>query len=212
MTAQLTGQNPLAPQGYRGNFRILLAQLKGSRRARPAGSVGGGIRIVVRVFVLAFAVEITQEVGVIVRAEGARRARGCRAPCRRTDATALNRPDREVGRDPDQDHHQHELQHPSNVGGRWSPHTLNDVKEFVVYTALRIALFLASLGVVIGVWLLITDEVPLQWAVVVAFVISGIGSYFLLNRPRDAFARKVEARAARATARFDEMKAKEDAD
>lgn len=86
------------------------------------------------------------------------------------------------------------------------------VKEFVVYTALRIVLFLATLGLVIGVWLLIADEVPLQWAVVIAFVMSGIGSYFLLNRQRDAFARNVEARAARATARFDEMRAKEDAD
>lgn len=90
--------------------------------------------------------------------------------------------------------------------------TLNRVKEFVVYTAMRIALFLASLGVVMGVWILIADEVPVQWAVVIAFVISGVGSYFLLNRQRDAFARNVEARAARATQRFDEMRAKEDAD
>lgn len=86
------------------------------------------------------------------------------------------------------------------------------VKEFVVYTALRILLFLASLAVVIGVWMLLADRVPLTWAVVVAFVVSGLGSYFLLNRQRTAFARRVEERAERATAKFEEMKAREDSD
>ncbi|WP_344153165.1 DUF4229 domain-containing protein [Nocardioides koreensis] len=86
------------------------------------------------------------------------------------------------------------------------------MKEFVVYTALRIVLFLASLAVVIGVWMLLADNVPLTWAVVVAFVVSGLGSYFLLNRQRAAFARRVEERADRATAKFEEMKAREDSD
>ena len=86
------------------------------------------------------------------------------------------------------------------------------VKEFVVYTALRILLFLASLAIVFGVWMLLSDTVPVTWAVVIAFVISGVGSYFLLNRQRAAFARRVEVRAERATAKFEEMKAREDAD
>jgi ABC-type bacteriocin/lantibiotic exporter with double-glycine peptidase domain len=86
------------------------------------------------------------------------------------------------------------------------------VKEFVVYTALRILLFLASLAVVIGVWMLLADRVPLTWAVVIAFVVSGLGSYFLLNPQRAAFARRVEERASRATARFEEMKSREDQD
>ena len=86
------------------------------------------------------------------------------------------------------------------------------VKEFVVYTALRIVLFLASLAIVFGVWMLLSDTVPVTWAVVIAFVISGVGSYFLLNRQRAAFARRVEVRAERATAKFEEMKAREDAD
>ncbi|WP_180935395.1 DUF4229 domain-containing protein [Nocardioides ungokensis] len=86
------------------------------------------------------------------------------------------------------------------------------MKEFVVYTALRILLFFASLAIVIGVWMLIANSVPITWAVVIAFVISGLASYFLLNRQRAAFAQRVQVRADRAQARFEEMKAREDAD
>jgi ABC-type bacteriocin/lantibiotic exporter with double-glycine peptidase domain len=86
------------------------------------------------------------------------------------------------------------------------------VKEFVIYTALRIGLFVTSLVVVVGVWMLIAGEVPLLWAVVIAFVISGLASYFLLNRQREAFARRVERRAERVQERFEEMKSREDAD
>jgi hypothetical protein len=73
------------------------------------------------------------------------------------------------------------------------------VKEFLVYTALRIALFLGSLAIVFGVWFAVTGEVPVVWAVVIAFVMSGIGSYYLLSVPREAFARRVETRASAAT-------------
>jgi hypothetical protein len=86
------------------------------------------------------------------------------------------------------------------------------VKEFWIYTLLRVVLFLASLGIVIGVWFLIAGQVPLLWAVVIAFVMSGLGSYFLLNGPREALARRVQTRAERMTARIEEMRAKEDAE
>ena len=86
------------------------------------------------------------------------------------------------------------------------------MKEFVVYTAMRIGLFVTSLAVVIGVWMLIADQVPILWAIVIAFVMSGLGSYFLLNRQREAFARRVERRAERMQERFEQMKSKEDAD
>ena len=49
-------------------------------------------------------------------------------------------------------------------------------------------------------------------AVVIAFIVSGVGSYFLLNRPREALAKRVEVRAERATKAFEERKAKEDVD
>ena len=86
------------------------------------------------------------------------------------------------------------------------------VKEFVVYTALRILLFIASLGVVFGVWALLSDTVPVLWVVVVAFLVSGVASYYLLDEPRKAFARRVEERAARASAAFEERRAREDND
>jgi uncharacterized membrane protein YfcA len=86
------------------------------------------------------------------------------------------------------------------------------VKEFVVYTGLRILLFLATLGVVLGAWILVSDEANLFVSVIIAFVVSGVGSYFLLERQRAAFATRVEGRAERATAAFEERRAREDAD
>jgi hypothetical protein len=89
------------------------------------------------------------------------------------------------------------------------------VKEFWIYTGMRIGLFLASLLLVTGVWLALSEEVDASsalWIVVISFLLSGVGSYFLLNRQREAFARRVEERAQRMTARFDEIKSREDAD
>ena len=43
-------------------------------------------------------------------------------------------------------------------------------------------------------------------------MVSGIGSYFLLNRQREAFAQRVEVRAERATKAFEQLRAKEDVD
>ena len=86
------------------------------------------------------------------------------------------------------------------------------MKEFVVYTGLRILLFLATLAVVLGAWVLLADEANLFVAVVIAFVLSGVGSYYLLERQRSAFATRVEARAERATAAFEERRAREDVD
>jgi uncharacterized membrane protein len=86
------------------------------------------------------------------------------------------------------------------------------VKEFWIYTGLRILLFAASLAVVIGAWFAIAGSVPLLWAVVIAFLVSGLGSYFLLNHQRNALALRVESRADRMTAKIEEMRAKEDVD
>lgn len=85
------------------------------------------------------------------------------------------------------------------------------VKEFVVYTLMRLALFAGTLGVVVGLWSVLADEVWLPGALVAAFVISGIGSLVLLNRPREAFAQRVQERAEKATKAFEQVKAREDA-
>jgi uncharacterized membrane protein YfcA len=84
------------------------------------------------------------------------------------------------------------------------------VKEFVVYTGLRLLLLVATFGIVIGVWLTVADSANIFVAIIIAFVVSGVGSYFLLNRPREAFAQRVETRASRASKAFEELKAKED--
>ena len=90
--------------------------------------------------------------------------------------------------------------------------TLDGVKEFVVYTGLRLLMLLATFGIVIGIWLMVADSANIFVAIIIAFVVSGVGSYFLLNRPRQALAQHVEVRAARASKAFEQMKAKEDAD
>jgi uncharacterized membrane protein len=90
--------------------------------------------------------------------------------------------------------------------------TLNPVKEFWIYTALRVALFAASFGIVVGVWFLFAESVPILWALVVALLISGLGSYFVLDRQREALARRVQTRAEAMTSKIEEMKAKEDVD
>ena len=87
------------------------------------------------------------------------------------------------------------------------------MKEFVVYTAMRVLLFLASFGVVVGVMALLFDgRYNLFWAVILAFLISGVASYFILDQQREAFARRVEQRASRASAAFEARKAREDQD
>ena len=97
-------------------------------------------------------------------------------------------------------------------GGRPARRYSWQVKQFVVYTALRLLLFLASLGVVGGAWALMSgrDQVPALWTVVLAFVLSGVLSLFVLQRPREQFARRVEARASAAASKFEEIKARED--
>jgi hypothetical protein len=83
------------------------------------------------------------------------------------------------------------------------------VREFVVYTLMRLVLLAATFAVVAGIWAVVAGSVPWFPALVVSFVISGVASYFLLNGQRIAFASKVERRA---DATMERMRSKEDAD
>ena len=83
------------------------------------------------------------------------------------------------------------------------------MKEFVVYTLLRLALLAATFGIIAGIWALSAGTVPWFPILVVSFVISGIASYFLLNPQRTAFASKVEKRADNAIER---ARSREDVD
>jgi hypothetical protein len=47
---------------------------------------------------------------------------------------------------------------------------------------------------------------------VIAFALSGVASYFVLDRSREALARRVQARADRASAALEARRAKEDVD
>ena len=82
----------------------------------------------------------------------------------------------------------------------------------MIYTGLRVVLFVLAFLVVSGVWMLFAEEINGLLALVLALVLSGIASYFLLNKQREAFARRVEERATRASAAFEQLKAKEDDD
>lgn len=86
------------------------------------------------------------------------------------------------------------------------------VKEFWIYTALRVGLFVGAFCIVFGVWFLVADSVNVLWVIVIAFLVSGAASYVLLERQRSAFAVKVEDRAGRITEKYEEMRAKEDED
>ncbi|MGH3351472.1 MAG: DUF4229 domain-containing protein [Nocardioides sp.] len=83
------------------------------------------------------------------------------------------------------------------------------MKEFWIYTGLRLLSLVATFGIVAGIWSLITGEVDIFFAVILAFVISGALSFFVLDPQRRAFAEKVEARASKAV---QAARAKEDAE
>jgi hypothetical protein len=88
------------------------------------------------------------------------------------------------------------------------------VKEFAVYTAARIGLFVASYAVIAGVYILVTgsSHVPLFWPFVLAALISAVASYYLLRGQRARFAARVEQRASNLSRRFEEARAREDVD
>jgi hypothetical protein len=88
------------------------------------------------------------------------------------------------------------------------------VKHFVIYTVLRIGLFLATFAVLGGILVAIFDYSAALWVwtVVGSAVISSVLSLRFLAGPRERFAQHVEARAQRATAKLDEMRSREDVD
>ena len=83
------------------------------------------------------------------------------------------------------------------------------MKEFWIYTGLRLLSLVATFGVVAGIWSLVAGEVDIFLSVILAFVISGVLSFFVLDPQRRAFAEKVEARASKAV---DAARAKEDSE
>ena len=85
------------------------------------------------------------------------------------------------------------------------------MKQFVVYTLARLGLFVASAAILIGVFQLLGYS-NLLLPLVLAAVVSGLASFYLLKGPRQEFAARVDARARAASRRFEESRAKEDQD
>lgn len=88
------------------------------------------------------------------------------------------------------------------------------MREFAVYTAARLAVFVVTYGLVVGVYLLVSgsETVPLVWPFLVAVVVSAIVSVVFLRKQREAFALAVQRRAERTSARLERARAKEDAE
>lgn len=82
----------------------------------------------------------------------------------------------------------------------------------MVYTVLRIGLFLATYAVLATIAVLVFGDQRIVYLATLfaAAVISSLLSLRLLAGPRERFAESVEARAHRAKAKFEEMRSRED--
>lgn len=91
------------------------------------------------------------------------------------------------------------------------------MKAFWTYTLLRIGLFLVCYGVLTGLWFAIdaskASHAPDLFVVlVISALVSSVLSVRFLKNQRQALAAHVQARAERATARFEEFRGREDDD
>ncbi len=88
------------------------------------------------------------------------------------------------------------------------------MKEFLVYTLLRLGLFAVTWVVLVGTYAAVSDQdapyALLGWPLLVALVVSSVASIYLLRGPRQRFAAVVERRAAAASRRFEAARSKED--
>ncbi len=85
------------------------------------------------------------------------------------------------------------------------------MKEFLVYTALRLLLFVSTYAVFAGIWALVLGREGVLWLpFIAAVIVSSLLSLRLLAPQRERFAAVVQRRAERATQRFDEIKSRED--
>lgn len=87
------------------------------------------------------------------------------------------------------------------------------VKAFAIYTALRLAIFVGCYAVLGWLYLgLFGQTGVLLWPFLAALLLSAVLSLKFLGPQRERFAAVVQARAERASARFEERRAREDAD
>jgi len=86
------------------------------------------------------------------------------------------------------------------------------VSPLVRYTLARLALFALAFGLLWGAgWsFLVWDEVSVLSTALVALALSGIASWFLLQRLRDELSTHVAGRAARVAGAIEESRRAED--
>ncbi len=79
------------------------------------------------------------------------------------------------------------------------------MKDFWIYNVLRLGMLLASFALVTAIWAAVNGgQVSMIGAVIVAFLISGVASYFLLNRQREKVAAALERKAKQRFKRVEE--------
>jgi CHASE1-domain containing sensor protein len=81
------------------------------------------------------------------------------------------------------------------------------VRDFAVYTGLRLALFAVAFGLF---WLVLHDKLAIFPILLLALIASAIASVFVLRNARERFAGTIDARARRMTKRFEEARRAED--
>jgi membrane protein implicated in regulation of membrane protease activity len=83
------------------------------------------------------------------------------------------------------------------------------MKEFAIYTGLRLALFLVSFGIL---WVAFHTWLSAWPLALIALIITGILSLFVLRSARDRLATKIDERAGRMSSRIEAARAAEDED
>jgi uncharacterized membrane protein len=83
------------------------------------------------------------------------------------------------------------------------------MKEFAIYTGLRLALFAACFAVL---WFALNNWLTLFPLLLVALIVSSILSIFVLRAARDRLAGTIERRAGRITERIEQSRRAEDDD
>ena len=100
--------------------------------------------------------------------------------------------------------------------GPSSPHrtTMERMKDFAVYTAARLVVFLATFAVVwvITGFFLEMNEIVAIWSLLIALVISSVISIFVLAPLRNKLAFRIQNRAERLHDRIEDSRRAEDID
>ncbi len=85
------------------------------------------------------------------------------------------------------------------------------MKEFAIYTVMRLVLFVATYAVLGGAWVAVYGKGGVLLApFLAAIIVSSMVSLKLLAPQRERFAAVVDARATRASQRFEDLKSRED--